>query len=121
MDKVRSKERETHPFVVRTHSPDGLAREHLVRAVVDASGTWTKPNPMGANGLQPLGEEQVRERIENGIPDMRGERRSTYAGATVLVVGSGHSAFNAVLDLLALKQEVPDTKVVWVMRRTSLD
>jgi hypothetical protein len=39
----------------------------------------------------------------------------------VLVVGSGHSAFNAVLDLLALKQEVPDTKIVWVMRRTRLD
>lgn len=121
MDKVRSKARETQPFVVRALSPDGVGHEHLVRAVIDASGTWTNPNPMGADGLQPLGEERVRERIDYGIPDLRGERRASYAGATVLVVGSGHSAFNAVLDLLALKREVPDTKIVWVMRRASLD
>jgi thioredoxin reductase len=120
-DKVRTKERENRPFVVRTVGPDGASGQFLARAVIDASGTWSRPNPMGSDGLPPVGEEQVTDRIEYGIPDVRSLRRSHYAGATVLVVGSGHSAFNAVLDLLALKQEVPDTRIVWVMRRASLD
>ena len=120
-DKVRTRERESRPFVIRTASPDGAQREYLAKAVIDASGTWTNPNPMGADGLPPMGEESVRDRIDHGIPDVRGARRGDFAGATTLVVGSGHSAFNAVLDLLALKHEVPDTRIVWVMRRASLD
>src|SRR5690606_4341425 len=59
MDKVRSTEREAQPFVIRTLSPGGAMREHVARAVIDASGTWNAPNPMGANGLPPLGDEQV--------------------------------------------------------------
>ncbi|MFZ5495818.1 MAG: FAD-dependent oxidoreductase [Verrucomicrobiota bacterium] len=120
-DKVRTKERESRPFVIRTVAPDGTQNEYLAKAVIDASGTWTKPNPMGADGLQPMGEEHVRDRIDYGIPDVRGARRSEFVGTTVIVVGSGHSAFNAVLDLLALKQEVPETRVVWAMRRASHD
>jgi hypothetical protein len=33
------------------------------------------------------------------------------------VVGSGHSAFNALLDLAALAREAPGTEVVWAIRR----
>lgn len=120
-DKVKTRNREALPFVVRTVSTDGTQRNHLARAVIDASGTWTKPNPMGADGLQPLGEEMVRDRIDYGIPNVNGTRRSDFAGTTVAVVGSGHSAFNAVLDLLALKQDVPDTRIVWFMRRATLE
>jgi thioredoxin reductase len=120
-DKVRTSDRERRPFVIRSTDPDGTTRQFLARAVIDASGTWSRPNPMGADGLPPVGQETVADRIEYGIPDVRGASRAHYAGNTVLVVGSGHSAFNAVLDLLALKEEVPDTKVIWVMRRDSLD
>jgi hypothetical protein len=120
-DKVRTTDRDARPFVIRTVAPDGSESEHLARAVIDASGTWNRPNPMGANGLPPLGETLVRDLIDYGIPDVIGSRRDDFSGQTVLVVGSGHSAFNAVLDLLALRHEVPDTRVVWAMRRTSPD
>ena len=34
----------------------------------------------------------------------------------MLVVGSGHSAFNAILDLVALRESEPATEVVWAIR-----
>ncbi|HZG66643.1 MAG TPA: hypothetical protein VEZ12_07855, partial [Herpetosiphonaceae bacterium] len=34
--------------------------------------------------------------------------------------GSGHSAFNAILDLLTLADEAPGTTVVWAVRRASV-
>jgi hypothetical protein len=36
-------------------------------------------------------------------------------------VGSGHSAFNVILDLMTLAEQVPGTDVVWVMRKENLD
>ena len=36
------------------------------RAVIDASGTWTQPNPLGASGLPALGEPDAAAVIGNG-------------------------------------------------------
>ena len=41
--------------------------------------------------------------------------RATPASAS-LVVGSGHSAFNAILDLVALRDSEPATQIVWAIR-----
>ncbi|MFC5051955.1 NAD(P)-binding domain-containing protein [Rubritalea spongiae] len=120
VDKVRSAGRNERAFLLRVEQND-IQQELPFRAVIDASGTWNQPNPMGSNGLQPIGEEQVRERIDYGIPDIRGSRRIDYQEATVLVVGSGHSSFTSVLDLLDLKKEFPKTKIIWAMRKQSLD
>jgi hypothetical protein len=38
----------------------------------------------------------------------------------VLVLGSGHSALNALLDLARLADEAPTTQVMWAVRRPSL-
>ncbi len=54
-----------------------------------------------------IGERALAERIFYGIPDVLGADRGRYAGKRVLVVGSGHSAFNALLDLAELAQEAP--------------
>ncbi len=86
-------------------------------AVIDASGTWTSPNPAGAHGLLAPGEAANKDRIAYGIPDVLGTARSTYAGASTLVVGAGHSAMNAVLDLAALARKAPGTRVLWAFRR----
>ena len=107
-----------HVFTLALH---GRRRFAPVAASLGAGVKAGTPNPMGADGLQPLGEEMVRDRIDYGIPDVNGTRRSDFAGTTVAVVGSGHSAFNAVLDLLALKRDVPDTRIVWFMRRATLE
>ena len=47
---------------------------------------------------------------------MLGTDRARYAGKRVLVVGSGHSAFNAILDLVALRDSEPATQIVWAIR-----
>jgi hypothetical protein len=39
----------------------------------------------------------------------------------VLVVGGGHSAINALLDLERLKELVPETKIVWVLRKSNVN
>src|SRR5690606_22059019 len=50
IDKVVSHGREARPFVLAVKAAEGIRRD-LVRAVIDASGTWATPNPLGASGL----------------------------------------------------------------------
>lgn len=38
-----------------------------------------------------------------------------------MVVGGGHSAMNAVLDLLSLRAEVPETTIFWATKRRGTD
>ena len=80
-------------------------RDVVAQAVIDASGTIDTPNPLGANGLPAMGERALADRIFYGIPDVLGPARTRYAGKRVLVSGSGHSAFNALLDLAALAEQ----------------
>jgi thioredoxin reductase len=116
MDKMKSPDRRARPFVVRLEGPDG-DEQILARAVIDASGTYHSPNPLGANGLPALGEKAVAHRITYGIPDVLGKRRESYAGKHVLVVGSGHSAFNVLLDLEMLSRNERTTRITWAIRR----
>ncbi len=114
-DKQKSKGRNDQPFVVRFEQ-DGVEHEIVARAVIDASGTFNTPNPLGANGVPAMGERVAASRIFYGIPDVLSEHRARYANKRVLVVGSGHSAFNALLDLIALKSDAPDTRITWAIR-----
>jgi hypothetical protein len=119
VDKVVSHGRETRPFVLVVKTAAG-ARADLARAVIDASGTWTTPNPLGANGLPADGETAFSDRIAYGIPDILGRHRSIYAGRTTLVVGAGHSAANALLDLVRLTEAEPETTAIWATRSSNL-
>ena len=121
LDKVSNAGRNTTPFEIRWTDADGHEQATLARTVIDASGTWTQPNPMGADGLPVLGERTIADRIAYGIPDVLGTDRDIYAGKTVLVVGSGHSAINAALALLSLQDQNPDTKVLWALRRNRIE
>lgn len=119
VDKVVSKDREKRPFELHVATPNGT-RGDLARAVIDASGTWTTPNPLGANGLPAWHEAEHAHRIAYGIPDVLGRDRATYAARTTLVVGAGHSAANALLDLSRLAESEPSTLVLWATRGTDL-
>ena len=88
----------------------------LADAVIDASGTWSSPNPAGANGLEAIGEAEAHDRIAYAMPDVLGRDRSRYAGKTVAVLGSGHSAIGTLIDLVRLKDEAPQTQVLWLLR-----
>ncbi|MGD9968183.1 MAG: NAD(P)-binding domain-containing protein [Hyphomonadaceae bacterium] len=119
-DKMNDANRADSPFVVRWRDGEGEERETRARAVIDATGAWTQPNPIGVNGLPVLGEAAAREFIEYGIPNVR-EQRERFAGKRILVVGGGHSAINVALDLLALQKDAPDTQVFWALRRNRID
>jgi thioredoxin reductase len=115
MDKVKTAGRDAAPFVIRALAPTG-EHELLARAVIDATGTWSQPNPLGANGLPALGEAQAASAIAFGMPDILGTQRARYAGKRVLVAGSGHSAAGNLIALATLAQQAPATRIVWVLR-----
>jgi thioredoxin reductase len=115
IDKLKDAGRQEAPFELVVEER-GEERRYLASAVIDASGTWTRPNPLGAGGVPAQGERAAAEVIDYGIPDVLGADRDRYAGRRVLVVGSGHSAFNAILDLVTLRDSEPTTEVVWAIR-----
>ncbi len=119
LDKMKNGDRGAHPFTLHTRSDADDERVIHASAVIDASGTWREPNPLGANGIPVPGERSLAAHIRYGIPDVLGADRARYAGKRVLVVGSGHSAFNALQDLVTLAGEVPETRVTWAIRRPS--
>ncbi len=118
-DKVKDGDRERAPF--QLHVIDG-GLEALVeaRAVIDASGAWHNPNPLGANGAPAIGEAALRQRLVYGMPDVLGSEHGRFAGRRVMVVGSGHSAINVLLDLIKLRDQHSRTEIVWVMRGDNL-
>jgi hypothetical protein len=112
MDRVPSRGREQRAFEISVNGTERV----VASAVIDASGTWSAPNPAGANGIPALGEKESASRICTGIPDVFGAERKRYAGKRVVVIGSGHSAMDSILNLVRLKKEVPATEIIWAMR-----
>jgi cation diffusion facilitator CzcD-associated flavoprotein CzcO len=116
LDRVRNTGRDAGrdaaPFVVRL--ADG--GEVLARAVIDASGTWRTPNPLGVSGIPALGEADAARFVDTALPDVLGADRDRYAGRHTLVVGAGHSAANTILALADLALTEPGTSVTWAIR-----
>jgi thioredoxin reductase len=123
LDKGRSRGRERRPFLVRVRHRDGIEEDVFARAVIDASGTWSRPNPIGGSGLQAAGEGRAAEAgfMTGPLPEVRGRDRDRFAGKATLVVGMGHSAANTLIDLAALAREATGTRVVWAIRADSPD
>ena len=69
-DLVVASGREASPFVVHVDA-SGREERLIATSVVDASGTWTTPNPLGADGYPAVGEKAHADRIHYGIPDFR--------------------------------------------------
>jgi len=114
-DKVKTAGREHAPFVLQVEH-DGTLQEHLASAVIDASGTWSQPNPIGVHGLHASGERENAARIVYGMPNILGSDRARYQGKKVLVVGAGHSAAGNLIALAALAAQAPGTRIVWAVR-----
>ncbi|MES2609113.1 MAG: NAD(P)-binding domain-containing protein [Pseudomonadota bacterium] len=118
-DKLKTAGREHADFVLAVQTAEGV-KEIRAQAVIDASGTWGQPNPMGIHGFPAMGERAVREHMAYGMPDILGAARGRYAGRSVLVVGAGHSAAGNLLALAALADEEPGTRVHWAVRGKDL-
>jgi thioredoxin reductase len=118
MDKTHSRTRDHRPFLVRVEAADGSITDHMARAVIDASGTWSQPNPLGQAGLPAPGEADAVARglITAPLPDVTGSGRARFAGKHVLVIGAGHSAANTLIALGQLAKNEPGTRIGWAVR-----
>jgi hypothetical protein len=116
-DRVVDADRDTEPLTVHVRTAAGEERL-AARAVIDASGTWTSPNPLGGDGLPALGERNAADRIVYQVPDLTDPAvRARYAGRRVAIAGSGHSALTALVAFAGLAVERPGTELVWLLRR----
>jgi Pyridine nucleotide-disulphide oxidoreductase len=114
-DRVRTLGRDQAPFLLRLASGE----EVTARAVIDASGTWTTPNTLGASGIPAIGEADAAGRIAPALPDVLGAERDRFAGKHAVVIGAGHSAATTLLALTELAGQQPATRISWAIRGSS--
>ncbi|OLF16253.1 NAD(P)-binding domain-containing protein [Actinophytocola xanthii] len=117
-DRVVDAGRDSEPLTVHVRRADGGEERITASALLDASGTWGSPNPLGAEGLPAVGETAAAERISYRVPDLDdGEVAARYAGRHVVVAGSGHSALTALVAFAGLAEREPTTRITWLLRR----
>jgi pyridine nucleotide-disulfide oxidoreductase len=117
-DRVVDAGRGDQPFTVHVTNADGTEERLAARAVIDASGTWSTPGPIGGDGLPALGERAAADRISYRVPDLKDPAvRARYGGKRTAVIGSGSSAFTALAYLADLAKETPGTHTAWIVRR----
>ena len=114
-DRLVDADRDAQPFTVHVIMPDGDEYRVQARAVIDASGTWRLSNPAGADGLPALGERAAAGLIRYQIPDFA--EPGPFAGKHTVVLGAGHSAATAVIELARIADAYPGTAITWALRR----
>lgn len=98
--RMRRDELPGHPlrnersFRVLCDTPDG-ERIFEADAVLDASGVYGQPLPLGAGGVPALGERSLGARIVRHLGELHA-RVGGWAQKRVLLIGHGHSAAHAV-------------------------
>ena len=85
-------------------------RELVIQAdvVLDCSGNFQNPRPLGAGGIPAPGEQAAQGAIQYGLSDA-----PEIGGLRVLVVGAGHSAATMVCSLAAQHP----AKLFWAIRK----
>ncbi|SFB42693.1 Thioredoxin reductase [Amycolatopsis marina] len=117
-DRVVDAGRDSEPLTVHVRRADGGEERITARGVIDASGTWTSPNPLGGDGLPALGEAAAGDRIAYRVPNLDDPGDADrYRGRHVVVAGSGHSALTALVAFAELAERQPSTRVTWLVRR----
>jgi hypothetical protein len=80
-DRVVDAGREDEPLTV--HVETGSGEERITaRAVIDASGTWGSPNPLGGDGLPAVGRRPRLTGSATAYPTWRLTARDTRASAS---------------------------------------
>ena len=105
-------------LLLRTTDATGHVSERYAtaEAVIDTTGTYSRPNSLGPGGLPAIGEELAAAQIEYGVPDVLGAEHSVYAGRSILLVGDGDSAATTLVALAELAGQTPNTWVTWITR-----
>ncbi len=118
-DKMKSKNRFNQSFNIYVEKEDDIDIIEA-KAVIDATGTWGNPNPVNSTGVWLKNEKALADHIKYGIPDINTNPKR-YANKKVAVIGGGHSAINTLLALAELQSENPSTKLVWIMRKGTVE
>jgi thioredoxin reductase len=117
-DRVVDAGRDSEPLTVHVRTADHREERITAQAVIDASGTWTSPNPLGGDGLPAIGETAARNRISYQVPNLTDTTiAARYAGKHVVIAGSGHSALTALVAFAGLAEQQPSTRITWLLRR----
>ncbi len=105
-------------LLVDHRPPGGQHREHIATAdiVIDCSGVYGNPLPLGDGGIPAPGERAAAKHIDYGLPDIFGADRARFADRSVLVVGESLEAATAVVLLAELARQCSQTWITWVTR-----
>ncbi|MFP7494727.1 NAD(P)-binding domain-containing protein [Terribacillus saccharophilus] len=114
-DKLKSDNRNERAFVVHYKNESKLEKVRA-SAIIDASGTWQNPNPPYADGVWL--DSSIRDSVHTNIPAVK-QQSEVFKDKHTVVIGSGHSALNTLLNLAELKENHPSTKISWILRRES--
>lgn len=115
-DKMKTGTRDTSPFVLYVEQ-NGETKRIEASAIIDATGTWSQPNPVNADHVWTKAEKQLATNIFYGIPNIEANT-ARYAGKHVAVVGGGHSAINTILELAKLEENV---EITWILRKKRVE
>ncbi len=119
-DLVVDSGRDAESFTVHVTTSEGDIRIDA-RAVIDASGTWDGPNPLGGDGLPAIGETAHSDKITYRVPDLTDPIvKSRYAGKHIAIAGTGASAKTALIAFTTLADEHPGTRISWLVRRPTV-
>lgn len=88
LDKMKSDKREENPFSIQVIE-NGEFNIYEAKAVIDASGTFPNPNPVGSGGIFAKGEVENSAQIYYGMPDINETDKDKYTNKTTVVVGGG--------------------------------
>ncbi|MBW3644482.1 MAG: FAD-dependent oxidoreductase [Actinobacteria bacterium] len=113
-EQIATPERGRRPFRLLVETGAGEVVDHA-DVVLDCTGTYGTPNPLGDGGIPAPGERALDGEVCRRLPDLDAEG-DQWAGCTVLLVGAGHSAQTAARSLASLAARAPGTEVVWAVR-----
>ena len=123
-DFYENPQRAQQPFRLLVRDANGERIEHA-DVLIDATGVYASPNPMGNGGMWAVGERELSAKIDYALPDVLNRDRARFLSRHTVIIGSGHSAATTLRSTGELFDETifdesstrSSTKITWVVRR----
>lgn len=115
-EAIASDERAGRSFRLLLEAGGGPEETAEADVVIDCTGTYSNPNALGDGGIPAPGEAAAADSIWRHLPNFLAEP-DEWADRSILLVGAGHSAQTAAVDLARLAAAHPDTTICWALRR----
>jgi cation diffusion facilitator CzcD-associated flavoprotein CzcO len=109
-EEIGTDRRARQPFRLLLTGPGGEERTATADVVLDCTGSWGNPSPLGDGGIPAPGERSLGDRVVRRLPDVLGDP-DRWTGRHVLLVGAGNSAQTVARDLAAV-----GARLTWAVR-----